>query len=131
MAVELLQQPTTPNVTGTNLVYTLSSSAAVNPQFRFVTDIYLSGSNEYVTTVKSYANATLNSIQDVSRELGDFLEYDQYWKITGSLSPEESVRTFNLKFGEEYALSVSGSRTTYTGSTDNYLQVFPGIVNIN
>tara|TARA_R110000803_G_scaffold22060_2_gene55097 strand:+ start:9023 stop:11830 length:2808 start_codon:yes stop_codon:yes gene_type:complete len=131
MAVDILQQPTTPNVTGTNLVYTLSSSNAVMPQFRYVTDIYESGSGDYLTTIKTYTNLSLNAVLDVSRELGDRLEYDYNWDVTGSTQPIESVKTFDLRFGEEYAQSVSGSITLYTGSTPNYLEVFPGIWDIS
>ena len=128
MAVEILQQPTTPNVTGTNLVYTLSSSNAYNPQHRYVTDIYESGSNNYITTIKTYPNLSGNGILDVARELDDQLDYDYNWKVTGSIQPVESVKTFDLRFGEEYAPSYSGSITLYTGSTSNYLKVFPGEV---
>ena len=128
MAVTVLQQPTTPNVTNTNLVYTLSSSLAGSPQFRYVTDVYESGSGNYITTLKNYPNTSGNTNIDVSRILNDRLSYDEYWKITGSIAPVESVKTFDLRFGEEYGTSVSSSRTTYTGSSSNYLQVFPGNV---
>ena len=131
MAVDILQQPTTPNVTGTNLVYTLSSSNATKPQFRYVTDIFESGSGDYLTTIKTYTNLSLNTVLDVSRELGDRLEYDYNWDVTGSTQPIESVKTFDLRFGEEYAESVTGSITLYTGSTPNYLEVFPGIWDIS
>jgi hypothetical protein len=86
MAVDILQQPTTPNVTGTNLVYTLSSSNASNPQFRYVTDIYESGSGNYITTIKTFPNLSGNGILDVARTLDDQLDYDLYWKITGSIA---------------------------------------------
>ena len=128
MAVDILQQPTTPNVTGTNLVYTLSSSNASNPQFRYVTDIYESGSGDYVTTIKTFPNLSGNGILDVARTLDDQLDYDLYWKTTGSIEYVENVKTFDIRFGEEYAPSISGSITTYTGSTPNYLEVFPGKV---
>ena len=131
MAVEILQQPTSPNVTGTNLVYTLSSSNAIKPQFRYVTDIYESGSGNYLTTIKTYTNLSLNTVLDVSRELGDRIDYDYNWDITGSMQPIESVKTFDLRFGEEYAESMTGSITTYTGSTSNYLEIFPGVWDIN
>jgi hypothetical protein len=128
MPVSILQSPTTPNVTGTNLVYTLSSSNAVMPQFRYVTDIYQSGSGDYLTTIKTYTNLSLNAVLDVSRELDDQLDYDLNWQVTGSIQPVQSVKTFDLRFGEEYAQSVTGSITLYTGSTPNYLEVFPGEV---
>ena len=128
MSVIILQEPTTPNVTDTNLVYTLSSSNASNAQFRYVTDIYESGSGNYLTTIKTYPNTFGNGILDVARELDDQLDYDLNWKTSGSAAPVNSVKTFDLRFGEEYAPSYSGSITQYTGSASNYLQVFPGTV---
>ena len=128
MAVTLLQAPTSPNVTNTNLMYTLSSPSSSNAQFRYVTDIYESGTGNYITTIKTFPNLTGNGILDVSRELNDQLGYDEYWKTAGTISPEESVKTYDIRFGEEYAPSYSGSITQYTGSTPNYLQVFPGTV---
>jgi len=128
MAVTVLNQPISPNVTGTNLVYSLSSSLANSPQFRYVTDIYESGSNNYITTIKTYPNIHYSGIIDVSRELEDQLTPDYNWKTTGSVAPVNTVKTFDLRFGEEYGTSVSSSRTTYTGSTSNYLELFPGTV---
>jgi hypothetical protein len=131
MAVSVLMSPTTPNVTNTNLVYTLSSSLSGNPQFRYVTDIYESGSTDLLGSLYTYPNfhGTVNI--DVSRELNDRLDWDNFWKITGSAAPINAVKTFDLRFGEQYGTSLSSSVTTYTGSTSNYLQVFPGHVYAN
>lgn len=128
MPVTIEQSPTTPNVTGTNLVYSLVSNNANNPQFRYVTDIYNSGSGEYITTIKTYPNISGSGIVDVARELDDQLDYDYNWKVTGSVSYVESYKSFDIRFGEEYAPSYSGSITIYTGSTSDRLGVFPGIV---
>lgn len=132
MAVTAIQSPTTPNITGTNLVYVLSSSLAGSPQYRFVTDIYESGSNDYITTLKTYPNISGLGVIDVARELDDQLQYDNFWKVaTDGVTPTNAVKTFNLKFGEEYGTSISSSTTIYTGSSDNLLQVFPGKYNNN
>jgi len=131
MAVTVLQYPTSPNVTGTNLVYTLSSSNAIKPQFRYVTDIYSWPSQDYLTTIKTYTNLSLNTVLDVSRELGDRLEYDYNWDVTGSVQPVEAVKEFWIRFREEYAESVTGSITLYPPSADDIIEVFPGIWDIN
>lgn len=125
MAVTVLQAPTTPNVTGTNLVYTLSSSLATSPQYRYVTDIYESGTDNYITTIKTYPNIHGTGIVDVARELDDQLGYDKNWKAIEYL-PEESVKTFDLRFGEQYGTSISSSITTYPGTLNYELQVIPG-----
>lgn len=128
MAVTVKQYPSSPNVTGTNLVCTLSSSLAGAPQYRYVTDIYESGSNNYITSIKTYPNIYGRGIVDLARELDDQLSPDYYWQITGSALPVNTVKTFNLRFGEEYATSISSSIISSPGTTDYSLKVFPGTV---
>lgn len=131
MAVTVLNQPTTPNATKTKLVYTISGSNVNQPQYQYVTDIYVSSSNNLLTRLYTYPNLTGNGIVDVARVLDDNLEYDNYWQITGSIAPQESVKTFDIRFGEAYGTSISSSVTIFTGSSANYLEVFPGIVDPN
>jgi hypothetical protein len=131
MAVSVINSPTTPNVTGTKLVYSVIGSNVNQPQFQYVTDIYESGSSELLTRLYTYPNLQGPGIIDVARVLDDNLDYDNYWKITGSIAPQESVKTFDIRFGEAYGTSISSSVTIYTGSTPNYLEVFPGIVDAN
>lgn len=131
MAVTVLNQPTTPNATKTKLVYTISGTNKNQPQFQYVTDIYLSGSSELLTRLYTYPNLTGNGVVEVAKILDDNLDYDRYWKITGSTEPNQSVKTFDIRFGEAYGTSISSSITIYTGSTPNYLEVFPAIVDAN
>jgi hypothetical protein len=129
MAVTITQQPTTPNVTGTNLVYTLNSPSSSNPQFRYITDISMYGpGGGYKTTIKTYPNLQGSGIVDIARELNDQLGYDLYWQITGSVDPQESLREFNIEFGEEYANSFNETVTQYPAQTSDYIAVFPGTV---
>lgn len=128
MAVSVLQNPSSPNASNNNLVYTLSSSLANEPQFRYVIDVYENGSSELLTRLKTYPNISGNTNVDVGRELNDRIEYDYNWKATGSVDPVTAVKTFNLRFGEEYGTTISSGRTIYTGSLDYPIKVFPGTV---
>jgi len=132
MAVEVVQQPTTPNATFANLLYVLSgSNATTKPQFRYVVDVYESGSNDYLTTIKAYPNTTGDVTIDIARELNDRLEYDLNWKTQNSAVPVDSVKTFTFKFGEEYSDTLNNPRTIYPGTVPYNLQVFPGTVYSN
>ena len=146
MAVTVLQQPTSPNVAGTELVYTLSSSLVNEPQFRYVVDVYESGSNDFITRLRTYPNVYGTTNLNLSRTLQDQLEYDIYtsdvdffnpfvnqtiWELTGSYVHTDSVKKYNLKFGEEYGTSLSSSLTVYTGSTEYPITVFAGAQDIN
>ena len=131
MAVTVLNSPTTPNVTKTKLVYTISGSNINQPQYQYVTDIYESGSTTLLTRLYTYPNLQGSGIVDIARVLDDNLDYDNFWQVTGSLDPVQAVKTFDIRFGEAYGSSISSSVTIYTGSTSNYIEVFPGIVDAN
>ena len=130
MGVIVTQQPTSINVTGTDLIYTLSSSLATSPQYRFVTDIYESGSGNFITRLKTYPNLYGSAQVNVARELKDQIGYKNTQKI---LKPEinEEAKDYQIFFGEEYSNSLDEPRFTVTGSYAYDLQVFPGSVEAN
>ena len=131
MAVTLVSRPTTPNVTGTKLLFEVSGSDISHPQYSYVMDIYLSGSNEIIDRQFQRPNPEGVAEFNPAEVLAGNLSYDNLWKITGSAYPENAVKTFDLRFGEAYGTSISSSVTIYTGSSNNYLQVFPGVLNPN
>lgn len=130
MGVFVTQQPTSINVTGTDLIYTVSSSIANSPQYRFVTDIYQSGSNNFITRLKTYPNLYGSANINIARELGDQEGFENTWNITQAEECPE-VKEYIMYFGEEYATSLSSSREVITGSVGYDLQVFPGGVQVN
>ena len=132
MAVSITQQPTTPNAAYTSLLYVISGSVTTgNPQYSYVMDIYESGSsvrlNRYTQVPNSQGVATFNP----SMFLQNQLDYDNYWKITGSIDEVNSVKTFEIKFGEQYGTSISSSITVYPDLTNHLLEVFPAVVDPN
>jgi hypothetical protein len=127
MAVTILNQPTTPNVTGTSLVYSLSGSEQNEPQFRYITDIYYSGSTDRLTRLFTNKNLYGNTNINVASILGDYLDYDYNWKTVGEENTNSS-KTFNIEFGEQYAASVTGPVTDYSASVSSSIQVFLGSI---
>ena len=128
MAYSITQQPTTPNVTYTNLVYVVSSSAYASPQFQYVMDVKQGGN--LLTRIKQYPNPYGVGIFDPSRVLNDYLEYDLSW-IQDDFTPVTSVQTFNIEFGEEYGSSPSSSIALTASLATDTIEVFPGIVDPN
>jgi hypothetical protein len=128
MAITILNEPTSPNVTGTNLIYTISSSNIVNFQYRYVADIYEKGSSTRLARFKYPQNefGTLNS--DLARPLDDYLDYDYNWKITNSSSLDNSNKSFDIKFGEEFATSYTGATTVYPNLATTEIEVIKGNV---
>ena len=91
MAITILGQPTTPNVTDTKLVYSISSSNALQPQFQYVTDVKQGGT--LLTRLYTYPNPTGNGIVEVSAK-DQATGKQQSIKITASsgLTQEEIDR---------------------------------------
>lgn len=131
MAVTVLGSPTSPNVTGTKLVYSLSSSLAVNPQYQYVVDIHISGSSDRLTRLYAYPNEYGSGIVEVSRVLSDRLNYDNDWKTTGGTLATDSFKKFTLHFSESYSTSISSSTAVYSGNATEDIEVFLGTVDAN
>ena len=138
MAITINQSPTTPNASYTNLLYAVASNHVTASQFQYVMDI-VSGST-ILSRVKQFPNPAGAGIFDPSRIINDYLEYNTN-NITGSLiaSGLPQVQNFTVKFGEEYAASLSGSVVLYNGNdvtgspavNNGPITVFPATVDPN
>lgn len=129
MAITVLGSPTSPNVADTKLVYSISSSNALQPQFQFVTDVKQAGT--LLTRLYTYPNPAGNGILEVSQILKDNLEYDNDWKTTGATVSDEGFKEFTLHFSESYGTSISSSTTVYAGGATDTIEVFQGTVDPN
>ena len=126
MAITVLNTPTTPNVTGTKLVYAVSSSNATQPQFQYVTDVYLN--DERLTRLLTYPNPQGYGVLEVSSIFDDNLEFDNDWKTTDAVASFNAFKTFELHFSESYGSSISSSVNFYAGGASEEIKVFPGTV---
>lgn len=148
MAVTILQQPTSPNATVAELLYSVSSSNAFEPQFSYVCDVYLSGSNEFVTRLTQVPNPTGNATFNLKEVTKSQLEYKDYRKqqpgvgnVVAGPFPNDfdtenyfdltSSKQYVIEFGEAYSTSISSSVTLFPNLTDTELTVFPGVWNAN
>ena len=129
-------QPTTPNVAYTRLGTMVASNDTAAPQYQYVMDVYESGSSEYIVRMVQTPNDITQSpfdidwvIFDPSRIFQGELDFDNNWKVTGSIAPDQSVKTFELKIGEQYGTSPSSSITIYPNQASMSIEVFPGVVN--
>lgn len=126
---ELGNSVSTPNAAYTRLPHRITSDDPTRPQYQFIMDIYESGSSEYITRHTQRPNEEGKAIFEPSRVIQGVLDYDQYWKITGSIAPNNSVKDFVLQFGEQYGTSPSSSVTVYPNQASHSLTIFPGVVN--
>ena len=141
MAITILQEPTSPNLANTELIYSISSSNAGNPQFRYVVDIAWAagGSFNLDTTFRVYPNLNFTGNFDISRYisddyLGDTAEYDfNTWFVGPSpLLSSGVMDQYLVEFKEEYASDLNSTPYTSSVLASDIITVLPeGFKNIN
>ena len=82
MALTILQEPTSPNVSNTNLIYTVSSSNVPQFQYRYIADLYESGSATRLARFKYPQNGSGTVNIDMGRPIGDYLDTKYNWAIS-------------------------------------------------
>ena len=80
-------------------------------------DVYLSGSTDLIKRTTCVNGPNNVVVFDPAKIFQGELDYDNNWKITGSLANSNAIKTFEVKFGEQYASSTSGSVTVYPNIT--------------
>ena len=131
MALTILSQPTSPNVTGTSLIYSISSSNVPQYQYRYIADLYYNGSSTRLARFKYPQNSFGTSNIELSRPINDYLDTDYNWKISTKDTLPNSVKSFDIEFGEEYGTSYSSSVTTFPGIESSSIEAFKGAVYVS
>lgn len=126
MAITILQEPTSPNVSNTNLIYTISSSNVPQFQFRYIADLYYSGSSTRLARFKYPQNSSGTANIDLARPINDYLDYDYNWNIDTITTSSINYKNFEIKFGEEYGTSYSSSVTTFPDIASSSISVLKG-----
>lgn len=116
MAISINQQPTSPNMGNSNLIFAVGSTEFDEPQFQFVLDIYESGSATLVQRIKQQPNPSGGGFFDIGNIIPTLLESDNVWTASPFATSSESNKDFIIKFGEEYGTSTSSSVVLYDGS---------------
>jgi len=116
MAISINQEPTSPNMGNSNLIFGVGSTQYSSPQFQFVLDIYESGSATRIQRIKQQPNPSGGGFFDLGNIIPTLLESDNVWTASPFATSSESNKDFIIKFGEEYGTSTSSSVTLYDGS---------------
>jgi len=115
MAITIRQQPTSPNMANSDLLWEVSSNQISQPQFQYVVDVFESGSSTLIQRVKQQANPSGYGVFNMRQILSYQMDSDNIWKTDVFTTSSECNKSFIVKFGEEYGTSVSSSVTLYTG----------------
>jgi hypothetical protein len=115
MAISITQFPTTPNMANNTLLFTVSSNSASAAQFQYVANLSLSGSATTLQTIKQQPNPFGYGVFDLGQIISNYVDSDNNWKAGVFSTASEAGKRFQVKFGEEYATSISGTSIQYTG----------------
>jgi hypothetical protein len=115
MAISISQFPTTPNMANNTLLFTVSSNSASAAQFQYVANLSLSGSATTLQTIKQQPNPFGYGVFDLGQIISNYVDSDNNWKAAPFSTASEAGKRFQVKFGEEYATSISGTAIQYTG----------------
>ena len=131
MAVVIRQEPTTPNMANSNLVFVATSISSSQPQYQFVVDIK-DKDNTLIQRVKQQPNPSNKGVFDLGNLIPTQVgPTDRVWDIDEATSNTACGKDFRIYFGEEYGTSTSSSVTfddqQITGSA--YYFLADGLVN--
>ena len=141
MAITIRQSPTTPNMANNNLVYAVTSNSSSAPQYQFVVDLTLSGSNTLLQRIKQQPNPNNAGVVDMGSIITNYLDSDNSWEAAPFITASTAAKRFQVKFGEQYGTSASSSVILYTGvaavtgspavTASSYLYTINGLVDPN
>jgi hypothetical protein len=141
MAITIQQSPTQPNMVNNNLLYAVTSNSSSAPQYQYVADLTLSGSNTVLQRIKQQPNPNAVGVFDMGSIINNYLDSDNNWKATPFATASQAAKRFQVKFGEQYGTSSSSSVILYTGvgavtgspavTASNYFYVANGLVDPN
>jgi hypothetical protein len=119
MAITIRQSPTIPNMANNTLVYAVTSNTSSAAQYQYVCDLTYSGSNTVLQRIKQQPNPNNVGVFDIGQIITNYLESDNNWTTSIFSTSSYTAKRFNVRFGEEYAASVSSSVVLlYTGITN-------------
>ncbi len=118
MAITILQAPNKFQPAYNPINYVLSSDKTAQSNFLYVADIYITGISTpaYIRVKQSSDPITGFAVVDIHRVIENFLSQDINSSTYGWQSNANSFCEYQVKFGEEYGSSTSGT-TVYSDLT--------------
>ena len=135
MPVTLHLSASTPNVAFTYMQFALSGSISASNytenQYKFIMDVYESGSSNYIARIKQPPNKAFSAVFNPADVFQENIKYDQVWEIPETHLSSGSLKNYVLQFGEQYGTSPSSSVTTYADQVTYQMAIIPGVDNSN
>ncbi len=135
MPVTLHLSASTPNVAFTYMQFIVSGSTSgsnyTENQYKFILDIYESGSSDYIARLKQPPNKGFSAVFNPADVFQENVEFDAVWEIPESYLSSGSLKNYVLQFGEQYGTSPSSSITAYPNQVTYEMAIIPGVDNSN
>lgn len=136
MATELIQHPTDQysyyDCAYTRLPYMVSGSTDVGqPQFRYVMDIFESGSGDLIHRTTQPVNPAGVGVFDPSRVIQGQLNYSEDFNVQGFKRDQTSSNNFDIKFTTQYGTSDSSSISVQAYEVSHSIGIFSATRDLN
>jgi hypothetical protein len=127
MAITINSQPVGTIPAYNDIIYIASSDKTAQANFSYIADLYLNGAVTKTHRMKVPANPTYGvGVFNFGRIVENYINTNFDLNLTAVTQCLDSIVTIEVKFGEEYGLSSSGT-TVYTNlATSNTVPVYPG-----
>jgi hypothetical protein len=140
MAITINQYPTSPNMANNNLLFAVSSTEYTSSQYQYIANLFYSGSLTVLQTIKQQPNPSGYGVFDLGQIIANYVDSDNNWKAAPFATASNAGKRFQVRFGEEYATSVSGAALQYSGlgypgnpavTASSYYYIANGLVDPN
>ena len=126
MAITINQNADTPNLANNRLVYSVTSTKSNEPQFRYVLDIK-DDNGDLLQRIKQQPNPNDTGVFDIGQIVTNYLgPTDEVWKTSTPTINVNCAKDLQIRFGEEYAASSTGTSFVYVGGAEEQIGT-PGI----
>ena len=136
MAINLIISQSSPNGAFSYLTYVVQGSGSdasnyTNNQYKFILDIYESGSSDKIARIKQPPNLNTASVFNPADVFQEYAFFDPVWEEAESVLSTGSMKNYTLQFGEQYGTSPSSSITVYPNLVTADIAIIPAIDNAN
>lgn len=118
MAITIRQNADTPNLANNRLVYAVTSNSSSMAQYRYVLDIN-DKDGTLLQRIKQQPNPNDTGIFDIGQLITNYVgDTDTVWDVSAATANTSCAKDFRIRFGEEFALTATGTPTLYTGTSE-------------
>lgn len=125
MAITIYNTPPSYAPAYNQMIFTLSSTNVSQSNFRYIADVYVNGSSDYIRLEVGKNPTNSSGVFDISGIVQNFLSQDAEDNTTTFKQCENSIASYIVQFGEQYG--ASSGITNYTNLTSSSGYAYNGV----